>query len=372
MSIIILFLSISAFYRWLTGFGYFDLIGINFRDYVEIFRYLPITICFLRPTAWKNIKPENFIDASLVYCTIDGIISFFQFIGLEVPIIQRLLVSLYYNEVHFTISLGESNRALGLSPGPGQHGTMMLLFYIIFLCDSFLYNRRPVLNFVGVIGSLLIIILAQVQTAFVSIAIVTPLVIISSNFSNNKSVRYRAYIILAIFTCLLVWLFAFSGFLQNFAYLNSLFEQGLGRSSYQIRLKMWSKFFDMTREKPQWIISGWGKDYFGSDSGHMDSDLVYIYCIYGLIFASAFFLSIIYFSATFLRELNKNISQYPFRSTLFFIILSGLIMSWSLSFFIDIKVINSVGLMISAAYGEQKRFLKLNNQQTTRQISRFE
>ena len=162
---LILFILIGSVIRFFTSFQ------VNFRDYSEAIRYLPISLIFLSMERWKKIKLEKLIDAIFVYVLIDGFVSYLQVTNLDLLGIKNIVRVVYNANHHYQRSLELSNRSLGLSGGPGDHAAIVFVVFMIMMAELFLSKERKIICSIGAVISFLVIVSSQSRTVFVAMLV---------------------------------------------------------------------------------------------------------------------------------------------------------------------------------------------------------
>jgi hypothetical protein len=112
----------------------------------------------------------------------------------------------------------------------------------------------------------------------------------------------------------------------------TLFEQGLGRSSYQAReTKLW-EILNMAFEHPSGFFIGWGKSYFGILSRAMDNEHLYIFTVYGPII---YVIMIGYLVKLFFNAFNET-DRY--KQTFIILMLLGVPLAWPNTYYTVPKI----------------------------------
>jgi hypothetical protein len=305
--------------------------GGNPRDYLEAARFLPLILVFASPFRWQRLRIEALVDAALAYLAIDVVLSLLQIGGLDPAGIVSRLERIYSSPTHLETALGISGRALGLSPGPGQHGAVLFVITTVMLYGLLILPNRKIRCLLGFLVGIVAVLLAQSQTAFVvTIAVSLGLLGLFVVRGDRRS-RRVAGLLLAAFAVSSTYVVAVIA--TRFRYLFLLFVYGLGRSSYHRRQDRWADILGRAFEHPAWLPLGWGKDYFGSVSGAMDSDLLYIFSVYGAVVFAIFLVVIVRFLWNTLRNVILRGSLSDHRVLLFCLLLGGLVFSWPNAFF---------------------------------------
>lgn len=305
--------------------------GGNPRDYLEAARFLPLILVFASPFRWQRLRIEALIDAALAYLAIDIALSFLQIGGLNPAGIVSHVERFYSSTTHLQTALGISGRALGLSPGPGQHGAVLFVITTVMLYGLLSLPHRKMRCLLGFLVGLIAVLLAQSQTAFVVTVAVTFGLLGLFVIRGDRRGRRVAGLLLAAFAVSSTYVVAVIA--TRFRYLFLLFIYGLGRSSYHRRQDRWADILGRAFEHPGWLPLGWGKDYFGSISGAMDSDLLYIFSVYGAVVFAIFLIVVLGFLWSTLRNVILRGSLTDHRVLLFCLLLGGLVFSWPNAYF---------------------------------------
>lgn len=318
----VIFIWISNFLRSMA-FSDFAL-----RDYIEVIRFIPLLLLLASGIHfdYKNIKTLLFI-----YVAIDLLISISQFLSLG---FGDFFASLYGSSFHIGSSLGISSRALGLSSGPGQHGAIMAFFYMFFMYD-FLYRRqRRAQSMMGLTFSILAILLSQSQTSFIAIMVSSGLIIGYTLLTGKGSEKKKGFVALSFLVIAgVVFLYVF---LDELRYLYTLIELGVERNSFQRRLAKSDLIWDMALSIPEFLLLGYGKDFFGTLSTAMDNEYLYVFFIYGFLVGFLFLAIVTIFLVRVFLFRNQVPSHYLMIA---FIIILGLIMAFPTSFFTEPRII---------------------------------
>lgn len=307
----------------------------NPRDYIEAARFVPLILVYSASGAWRRLRLESIVDAAFAYLMLDALASVLQFTQRDLFGFNALVMRLYSSEHHYESALLIARRALGLSPGPGPHSAVLFVLATVMLYAMFVLRRRLLISLLGFLIAIASLMLSQSQTGFAVTGAIAVGVLTFFLFRGPLRNRLLSGVLLvgigAAVASLLVVI------ATQLRYLVSLFVYGLGRSSYLNRLEKWQELIGLTRERPWWFPVGWGKDYFGPISGAMDSDYVYMYCVYGALVVGAFAIIVFHFLATTLRQMLRG-SVRGYRGLLFFLVLGGTVFAWPNAFFTTANV----------------------------------
>lgn len=321
--------AIGAFIIFLLLTSIFRSLYLNInnpRDYIEIFRFIPLLLLLLIQKAIK-FERADLEKIFFWYVLIDFVISIAQFLRFD---FINIITSLYAAGHHAEKSLLISSRALGLSSGPGQHGSLIAFLFVFFL--SGIFFRKSRYNVIGVIISSICILLSQSQTAFIAMVGSSVAILLYYIFSGKLSQKLKALRLLLVMTVASASLIGY--FFQELRYLASLVEQGTDRNSFQVRLEKAQYVYDGINKAPELLITGYGKDYWGSFSAAMDNEYLYFLAVYGIVILviSIAIVLVCLFRGFLLRSAKEDKSIY-------FIILTGLVIAYPTAFFTDPRII---------------------------------
>lgn len=298
-----------------------------FRNITEVVRFIPVILIFAN---YKNYAISYFQLFSIfsIYTIIGSFINVFQFLGVK---FINGISELYNDPLHIENSLGIANRSLGMSGGPGPNGVIFAILFVFFF-TSLLSGRFKFLSIILMLFSLVSIFCSQSQTAFVALSLAILFILGLWSISNYKRKSFY-YIFCLVFFILITGLYYLLKNIQNFKYLNTLFEYGLNRSSYQSRefkfdetIKILDNFF--------FSMIGYGKDYIPGSSA-LDNEYLFIFSVYGFIGFSIVILFYYYNTVYLYFKGAENIYKYLIVFTCFM----GLIVSWPSSFLLDPRVL---------------------------------
>lgn len=317
------------------------------RDLFELGRFVPLLLLLSVRDLWKSFRAVDIANALLVFLAIDGAVSLGQLAGISLPPIEKL----YNSPLHVENALLISNRLLGLSPGPGQHGALLFLVYCFFLASFFLTSGIKKRLFFGLFISLIMVLGTQSQTALIvtfctSIIALCIFAIKLRGFERRIAVgTLIALVVMA--GQLIYWLN------ERFPYLASLLEEGLKRSSFLKREEKWALLLDSAFSEPLWFTFGWGKEFFGATSGAMDSEWLYVFLVYGaLVFFAMASIWLIFLLKTGIRFLVVKNGIQPMKCALWLIAMGGGVFAYPSAFFTQINIACMVTLFVVWSYWE--------------------
>lgn len=308
-------------------------------DYKEFLKLIVFGIVFY---SFKNIKLEQVEKVLFAYIIIDFILTLFQFFKIDFLLFD--FISTMYNSSGHIAGLDyNSVRALGLSPGPGQHGVMGLFVFTFFI-TLIVFYRFSFLRLFSLIFSFLIIVFSQSKTSFVVLFFVLILVMVFSLWSNRKSTKLTLFLFMSLFFGTL-FLFL-DDLLLFFRQYEKLIELGLGASSFQARIDKWNEMMIPIFDEPILFLFGAGRsylDFINVKNSVFDSDYIYVFINYGFIVFCILSLWLLYFiskSAIHFKRINIE------SKILLFILLSGLVSAISINFFFDIKILLLLSILL--------------------------
>lgn len=313
--------------------------GISFRDLSDVMRLIIIATIFLLAGIAK-VKSDQLYRIVAFYTTLATAISILQVAGISVV---STVTSVYSSDLHATVSLGVSNRALGMSVGPGQHATIMIFCYCVFLASYFKGDKPSSSPLFFMLLSAVCIILSQSQTGF----------IVLIGISMYASFYYLIYGSAARKSKAKKFVWAGGGGLSFFIiyfsnelrYLFTLFTLGLNRSSYRAREEKWEFIIDVITNSPSSIIFGSAKTSFGPYGGAMDNEYLFVLGVYGLI---TFFMVCVVFITHVVFAWVSNTSSNEEHTRLHFLIVSGAVMAWATAFLTDPRVLVLAAILMNS------------------------
>ena len=299
-----------------------------FRNITEVVRFFPIII-ILSSYRFFIIDFSRFYFILTLYVILASFVNIFQFLNFG---FVSKISEIYNDPEHIQNSLEIANRSLGLSGGPGPNGIIFVVLFIFFL-TTLLSNRYKFVSLTMMLLSLISIFCSQSQTAFVALGLVVLFILgawLPKNY--NKKYFYQNFSILLItLSCSFIY---FSDEIQNLKYLNTLFDQGLERSSYQNREVKFNETIGVVENNYFFSLIGHGKDYIPNSSA-LDNEYLFVFAVYGvlglILILFFYFYNIIYMYF----KGSENIYKYLIVFTSF----AGLIVAWPSSFILDPRVL---------------------------------
>lgn len=310
-----LFLFLLPLIRSLVYFGLDDL--------KESYKFL----FFLLVSLWSvRINFKQLIHVLRYYIVFNFIVCVSQFFKISEPF--NLYIAKYFNaDSQFVALTWDSVRALGLSSGPGQHGVYMFILFIL-LSNLFLSAKNK-LDFVLWLLVILSLLFSQSKTVFIVFVL----------YNIYKLFFYRGLknklILASIFSPLI---FISSYILIYFNQYKDLFVNIFSISSFQARIDKWNDFISIMLENPFNLIFGSGRNFIAKSNlnpSAFDSDYVYMFINFGMTGLIIFLIV----SCLVLYTYRKKI-------IIFELILFGLICGFALNYFIDIKAMVLILLVV--------------------------
>lgn len=303
--------------------------GSNFfRNITEVVRFLPVII-ILAGYRFFVISFLRVYSILVLYVILASLVNIFQFLNFR---FVNKISEIYNDPDHIQNSLEIANRSLGLSGGPGPNGIIFVVLFIFFL-TTLLSNRYKFVSLTMMLLSLISIFCSQSQTAFVALGLVVLFILgawLPKNY--NKKYFYQNFSILLItLSCSFIY---FSDEIQNLKYLNTLFDQGLERSSYQNREVKFNETISVVENNYFFSLIGHGKDYI-PNSAALDNEYLFVFSVYGLLGLILFLFFYSYNIIYMYFKGSENIYKYLIVFTSF----SGLIIAWPSSFILDPRVL---------------------------------
>ncbi len=301
-------------------------------DYKEILKLIVFGIVFY---SLKDIKFENIEKVFLAYVFFDFMITLFQFYKIDFVLFD--FISALYNSSAHAISLDyNSVRALGLSPGPGQHGALGLFIFTFFI-TLIVFEKYKFCRIIGLLSSLLVIIFSQSKSAVIGLIFILISISFFSYFSKNKEAKY--FVSSSLGLTAIFFIVFLDNILLYFRQYQKLIELGLGTSSFQARIDKWTEMINPVFNEPLLFLLGPGRsylDYIGIKNSVFDSDYIYVFINYGFI---VLFITL-FLIITFLTKFLINFKLISLESKiLFFIVLVGCITGISINFFFHMKIL---------------------------------
>lgn len=298
------------------------------RNVTEMVRFFPIVV-ILSSYRFFIISFSKFYFILMLYVVLASFVNIFQFLNFS---FINKISEIYNDPDHIQNSLELSSRSLGLSGGPGPNGIIFVVLFVFFL-TSFLSKRYKISSLIMMLLSLISIFCSQSQTAFVALALVVFFVFVVWFLNNyNKKYFYKNFSILIL--TLSSGFIYFSDEIKSLSYLNTLFDLGLERSSYQNREVKFNETIDVIGNNYLFSFLGHGKDYIPNSSA-LDNEYLFIFSVYGFL---GFILIVFFYFYNIVYIYFKG-SENIFKYLIVFTSFSGLIIAWPSSFILDPRIL---------------------------------
>lgn len=334
VSLFFVFVIFLFFYRYII----IGVSHIDFRDPIEygrLFLILFLLLFFLK----AKVDESAFFNILKIYIFVDFLLSTLQYLKFSSPIISKLTY-LYSSEAQIESSLGISYRALGLSSDPSAHGLMVLVVISMLSVKYFwIDNKFSYSTLMAIFLGIFTVLLSQSQTAFIGLVLFILMLFFSLIYYQSSSVSSkRNFIFIIIFFTALSYALVF--LFSNLTYLMTLFSFGLERSSYIAREDKVIYLLDFSLSSyPFAIISGYGKEFFGTYSTSMDNEHLYILLVWGVFFYMAFIVALISSIYIYLKK------KTPYALLFSIPVIIGIPLAWPSAYYLAPKI--SLLLIIS-------------------------
>ncbi|MEY8214548.1 MAG: O-antigen ligase family protein [Colwellia sp.] len=293
----------------------------------------------------RRVTLEQLGYLFFAYIFVDFVVSIIQFIHFDHYLVD-LIVSIYStgNHAEFSLQLN-SVRSLGLSPGPGQHGVISLLIFWFFSI-RYTFERRSLMGLLGLVLAVSSLFMSQSKTCLIAF-LASGIVFIGFIFVLKDNITRLMIIALLSITVFLIWLY-FTDIMNVFYDISRVVKSGLETSSLIARVQLWEAMISVIlSSNPVLILFGAGRsylEYMGVYHGSFDNDFVYIFVQYGIIGFVAFVSFItFYLIRNFLKFNRLSITS----KIIYMLLLSGVVSSLSIAFFIDLKILSILAILLA-------------------------
>jgi len=306
------------------------------REPGEITRWVPLLVIIVLGKEVIALRWSGLVTAALVVTGLDVAASLAQ---LTTGDAFKPFWLLFNSPIHYSLSLGVSSRTLAFSVSPGEHGSLLVAMSIILL-TAFVFQPRP-LYLIGILAAIGDLATTQSQTGILALAVVVGTVgaIIILRRPAARATRWaitQVAVIAVVAAAPVAWLIR-----TRLRYLDSLFEQGTSRHSYQGRLDKWATVLETFQSRGHYLVFGGGKFIYGYYGTAMDSDLLYMLTIYGLPVLA---LSLLVLAVFLLMPLFVERVQ-PRHVALAAMASSALVESWANQFITDIRLVTLMAVV---------------------------
>jgi hypothetical protein len=347
LALLIIYFFLMSFFRFLTS------MDPIVRDFVEVFRFLPLLYLMLKRNYFKKISYDDIVRACFFYLLIDGTVTLLQFFNLNFLGIIDIVHAGYTSSAFFeSPDMNITNRSPGMSSQIGAHGAILMSITFIMLSGIMNKCNSKWQSYVGFFLCLGLLILTQSRTSFLSTGVVLFFAILFYLLFGYSKQRINAVCIILI-TFIVVGMLIYNDSFLSVKYLYKLMDGDQSAASTVSRFTKWGWYFVAAEERSWWILTGWGKDFFGARSGGFDNDYLYFFFVYGP-FVLIFFLllAVRYVFKTlfnFKRYMLKNF-EMPF----FFVLMGGGIIALAASFFLLPQIIFLLFFLYCGKYWEDR------------------
>jgi hypothetical protein len=343
-------LGVFAGFVILTSLRFFSIEDPNLRDYTEVARLLLPLLMLVFRDKFKNLRLKTIFTVFAIYASVDCLISILDFINYDVMGIVSLTKSLYVSNTHAVVL----KRICGLSAGPAQHATIMLIIFIFFYCRIFQSKKITAPAFFSIISTFPIF-LTQSRTIIVTWIVVSLGIAFFYLIFGKKFMQYRSisllFLLLGGGTFLVIQYHEF--FRRTLALMGGI--QSI--SSWQDRVQGHEILFHRALKYPAFLLIGYGKNFFHTSV--FDNEYIMMFLVYGPFIAFIFVGGTVIFIINFLLSKGKN--KYVYNTMLCFLLLAGLVIAFPNSFFLQASVIPVLFVFINIAYWENRE-LKLSKE----------
>ena len=336
------------FFLYFVALIFYSLIkSLGFENTYDLKELSKLAIFVMIFSTTRFIDLELLQKIFLSYVVFDFALSFAEFTQVT-NFLTVFISNLYHAGNHASFAENWSSvRSLGLSPGPGQHGGLSLLFFIFFV-TFYLFDKKTKVSFSGALLSLISLFLSQSKTAILCFFIFVTLTTLIFIFSNRGSSTIKA--ILFAITCFILGITIIDWALSTFYELQRLSASGLEISSFTHRLSLWRmQISESLQAHPFLVLFGPGRGYLDFKSiyhNSFDSDYVYMFTQYGIAGS-------IIMSSVMMWFLIRNILNFRSISTLkksiLMIMIIGVICGLALDFFSDIKILAIIAFLLATS-----------------------
>ena len=242
----------------------------SYSIFAELIRVLFPCIIFLFIKK-AGINTEKFITILIVWCTFDVIVSALQFSHIRLGFIE----SIYYSESSLTTLKLSNPRTLGFFSGVAEHGVFFMLIFVWSYTQKFINGCRDKRLTVIFICSLISLFTSQSKTSLAGALVA---VFIITLFFG------RIYARVLIATATTAVIISLDFIFANFYQFKKLALMGLQSSSFVAREKKWGDFIEPLLNDPVLFVFGAGRAQLAQYGSTFDSDYIFIFSVFGIIF----------------------------------------------------------------------------------------
>jgi hypothetical protein len=344
---------VLIYYFFMSSFRVLTTFEPLVRDYVEVFRFFPLLYLMLKRNYFKNICYDDIVRACFFYLLIDGSVTLLQFFNLNFLGIIDIAHAGYTSDGYFlSPDMTVTNRSPGISAQIGAHGAILMSMIFIMLSGIMNKCHSKWLSYAGFFLSLVLLILTQSRTSFLATGFILffalLLYLLFGYFKHRRNVVVIFTIL--IFVSMIIFINYYDS-LSKIRYLLKLEDAYRTVNSINVRFNKWAWFFVAAEERPLWLLTGWGKDFFGPRSGRFDNDYLFFFFVYGPFVLMLFLL----LAARYVFKTLLNFKRYVlknFELSLFFVLMGGFIIALGASFFLLPQIIFLLFFLYCGKYWE--------------------
>lgn len=328
---------------------------IFIRDLYELARFTLLILVLGLNNFFEKIDTEFMLKLLAIYVLVDFGMSTFQFFNYDVDNIVYTISKLYSSVTHF----GIAHRVNGLSSGPGQHGTIIGLLYVVFFIKFLVVkNMQKSYMYLAIsILALVSIVFAQAKSAILALISMYFVLFIWILYVKNKTMllKYISSAIGLLFVSVIIYVM----FVDDFANTLQMVDKGIMTDSFVIRLNSYELIYNMAKENPMYWLFGYGKVYFGRFGTAMDSEVLYFLLVYGLLFSLVLLYYFIRYIQSFLQS-SSSTEENSFGAVLVFSLITGIVMALPLSFFSHPLNLVLIGIFVVLVGNESSKLNREN------------
>lgn len=347
---------IITYFFFMTSFRFLTTFEPIVRDYLEVLRFLPLLYLLLMLNYFKNICYDDILRACFVYLLIDGGVTLLQFFNFNFLGIVDIVHTLYTSDGFFTSDdMNVTNRSPGISAEIGAHGAILMSMTFIMLSGIMTKCHYKWLPYVGFILSWMLLVLTQSRTSFVATGLILffalLLYLLFGYFKHRRNVVVISSSL--IFVSMIIFINYYDS-LQTIGYLMKLADSENNQGATVGRFAKWAWYFAAAEERPMWLLTGWGKDFFGAKSGSFDSDYLYFFFVYGPLVL----MSLLLLYARYFFKILLNFKRYALRNfdlSFFFVLMGGGVIAFFASFFLYPQILFLLFFLYCGTYWEGRR-----------------
>lgn len=314
----------------------------SFTDIKEISKFLSIPLILMLRNNMKARFYKDFFYAALFFSLINLIVVILQYTQLT-PGITELLFSIFNLDEMRDLVFPKSIihlRAIGLSPGPGEQGTLNGVLFLYFLFMKLYKNEKY--SVLGMFCTISQVMLCQSRTALLGLGGALFIILVMNSLREKGRIKKLSVKLLFISTLLvIVFLLLFSSY---FLYFNLLLERGTDLSSFEGRKDIWMFLLSIIENNEFLLPLGYGRAAFPGQSV-FDNEYIYFFIVHGLVLTFIFYSFISYFMSKTMINWKNTIWVNKY---IFSILMMGLVCSFGLLFFTEPKM--SIIILLFSVY----------------------